>query len=170
MLVAGCLSKEKPRALEWRGQSFGRRQLPSLKVQRAVIYRGARRRLVGLAGGASVCTCASIANRSAFKRSVFSRGARAWVSYSVIAFRPSRALFLLEVFFRPLLVLIRSHGNVSCAAAMPQILSSRCRYRFFVRGVPQHVAATPHGFDVVFAARGVGELLAQLAHEHVDDF
>ena len=47
---------------------------------------------------------------------------------------------------------------------------SRHPRRLFFRGVPQHVAATPHGFDVVFSARGVGQLSSQLAHEHVDDF
>jgi hypothetical protein len=57
------------------------------------------RRLVDLTGGTSVCACASLANRSAFKRSVFARVARASTSYSVIAFRPSCALFLLETLF-----------------------------------------------------------------------
>src|SRR5438128_1224877 len=33
----------------------------------------------------------------------------------------------------------------------------------------QHVAATPHGLDVVLAPRRVSELLAQLTDEHVDD-
>src|ERR1700722_5684519 len=39
---------------------------------------------------------------------------------------------------------------------------------FFGCGVPQHITATPHGFDVVFAARGASQLLTQLAHEHID--
>src|SRR5438132_12638225 len=44
------------------------------------------------------------------------------------------------------------------------------RYACLVLGrLAQHVAAAPHGLDVVLAARGVGELLAQLADEHVDD-
>src|SRR3954453_13253845 len=33
----------------------------------------------------------------------------------------------------------------------------------------QHVAAAPDGLDVVAALRGIGELLAQLADEDVDD-
>jgi hypothetical protein len=33
----------------------------------------------------------------------------------------------------------------------------------------QHVAAAPHGFDEVAAFGGLGELLAQLADEDVDD-
>ena len=41
---------------------------------------------------------------------------------------------------------------------------------FFVRGFPQHVAATPHGFEVVFAAGGVGQFFAQIAEEDVNDF
>ncbi len=36
--------------------------------------------------------------------------------------------------------------------------------------MPQHITTTPHGFDVVFAARSLGKLLAQLAHEHIDYF
>src|SRR5215467_11414440 len=38
-----------------------------------------------------------------------------------------------------------------------------------VGGLAQHIAAAPHRLDVVFAVRRVGELLAQLADEHVDD-
>src|SRR5689334_15083239 len=34
----------------------------------------------------------------------------------------------------------------------------------------QHVTAAPHRLDVVLAGGGVGEFLAQLADEHVDDF
>src|SRR5262249_52031566 len=41
--------------------------------------------------------------------------------------------------------------------------------RLVVRRLAQDVAAAPHGLDVVLAAGGVGELLAQLADEHVDD-
>ena len=48
--------------------------------------------------------------------------------------------------------------------------SSRYPRLFFVRGLPQHVAAAPHGFDVVLAARGVGEFLAQLAYKDVNYF
>src|SRR5215469_1511254 len=33
----------------------------------------------------------------------------------------------------------------------------------------QHIAAAPHRLDVVLAARSIGELLAQLADEDVDD-
>src|SRR5262249_44843409 len=41
--------------------------------------------------------------------------------------------------------------------------------RLVIRRLAQHVAAAPHRLDVVLAARGVGELLAQLADEDVDD-
>ena len=34
----------------------------------------------------------------------------------------------------------------------------------------QHIAAAPHRLDVVLAVGGVGQLLAQLADEDVDDF
>jgi len=37
------------------------------------------------------------------------------------------------------------------------------------RRVAKHVAATPHGFDVVTAAGRVGELFAELADEDIDD-
>jgi hypothetical protein len=33
----------------------------------------------------------------------------------------------------------------------------------------QHIAAAPHGFDEIAAFGGVGELLAELADEDVDD-
>ena len=36
-------------------------------------------------------------------------------------------------------------------------------------GIAQSIAAAPDGFDVVGAAAGVAQLLAQLAYEHVDD-
>src|ERR1700738_4329762 len=39
-----------------------------------------------------------------------------------------------------------------------------------VGGLAQHIAAAPHGFDEVLATRCVGEFLAQLADEYVDDF
>jgi len=48
-----------------------------MKLPGFYFSRRAVRRSVGLTGGASVCACASLANRSAFKRSVFARGARA---------------------------------------------------------------------------------------------
>src|SRR5215471_16082424 len=41
--------------------------------------------------------------------------------------------------------------------------------RLVVRRLAQHIAAAPDGLDVVLAVRRVGELLAQLADEHVDD-
>ena len=41
-------------------------------------------------------------------------------------------------------------------------------FRLFVR-VAQHIAAAPYGLDVIFAAAGMAELLAQLADEDVDD-
>src|SRR5689334_4495221 len=47
--------------------------------------------------------------------------------------------------------------------------SSGGNLRLVVTGFPEHVAAAPHGLDVVLAVRRVGELLAQLADEHVDD-
>src|SRR3979411_1038859 len=40
---------------------------------------------------------------------------------------------------------------------------------FVLGGFAQHIAAAPHGLDVVLAARRIGELLAQLADEDVDD-
>ena len=36
-------------------------------------------------------------------------------------------------------------------------------------GIAQHVAAPPHRLDVVLAAAGMGQLLAQLADEDVED-
>jgi hypothetical protein len=36
-------------------------------------------------------------------------------------------------------------------------------------GLAQHVAAAPHGLDVILAVRSVGELLAQFADENVDN-
>src|SRR5215204_1127233 len=40
---------------------------------------------------------------------------------------------------------------------------------FRLRRLAQDVAAAPDRLDVVLARRGVGELLAKLADEHVDD-
>src|SRR5665213_3991072 len=42
-------------------------------------------------------------------------------------------------------------------------------FRLVLVRLTQHVAPTPHGFNVVFAIRRAGELLAQLANEDVDD-
>src|SRR5471030_173312 len=39
----------------------------------------------------------------------------------------------------------------------------------FAIGIAQHIAAAPHGFDVIGAFGGGGQLLAQLADEDVDD-
>src|SRR6266566_1698196 len=36
-------------------------------------------------------------------------------------------------------------------------------------GLAQDIAAAPYGFDEVLAVRCVGEFLAQLADEHIDD-
>src|SRR5215470_9131896 len=47
--------------------------------------------------------------------------------------------------------------------------SSRRDARFVVRRLAQHVAAAPDRLDVVLAVGRVGELLAQLADEDVDD-
>src|SRR5262245_4004937 len=41
--------------------------------------------------------------------------------------------------------------------------------RVVVGGLAQDIAAAPNRLDVVLAVRGVGELLAQLADEHVDN-
>src|SRR5690242_12045021 len=40
---------------------------------------------------------------------------------------------------------------------------------FVIARLAQHVTAPPHRLDVVLAARRIGQLLAQLAYEHVDD-
>src|SRR6478752_7185099 len=45
----------------------------------------------------------------------------------------------------------------------------RWNSRLFLVRLPQHVAAAPHRLDVVLAVRGVRQLLAKLADEHVDD-
>src|ERR1700730_6738665 len=41
--------------------------------------------------------------------------------------------------------------------------------RLILARLTQHIAAAPHGLDVVLAVRSAGELLAQLADEDVDD-
>src|SRR5262249_29381895 len=46
---------------------------------------------------------------------------------------------------------------------------SRRNARLVLGRLAQHVATAPHRLNVVLAARGVGELLAQLADEDVDD-
>src|SRR5262245_24294002 len=54
-------------------------------------------------------------------------------------------------------------GRCGCAGASgrdPRLVLAR---------LAQHVATAPHRLDVVLAVRRVGELLAQLADEHVDD-
>src|SRR5208282_1249273 len=81
-----------------------------------------------------------------------------------------RAFFLLETFFCPLSDLNSWWISRVRRQCRKSEASGRYLYRFFIRGLPQHIAATPYRFDVVLAARGVGQLLAQLAHEHVDYF
>src|SRR5262245_25170477 len=53
-------------------------------------------------------------------------------------------------------------------------VSRRCRSGrnacLVVGGLAQYIAAAPHRLYVVLAARSVGEFLAQLADEDVDDF
>src|SRR6476620_4795738 len=46
---------------------------------------------------------------------------------------------------------------------------SGCGNRFLALGIAQHVAAAPHRLDVVVAIGCGGQLLSQLADEHVDD-
>src|SRR4051812_33424056 len=41
--------------------------------------------------------------------------------------------------------------------------------RLLVGGLAQHITAAPDRLDIVLAVGRVGELLAQLADEHVDD-
>src|SRR6266567_3293461 len=43
-------------------------------------------------------------------------------------------------------------------------------FRLVFRGFPQYITASPDRFDVILAARGVGELFAELADEHINDF
>src|SRR4029077_12626065 len=54
--------------------------------------------------------------------------------------------------------------------SFPVSLKSSGGYlRLFFGRLAQHVAAAPDRLDVVLAARGIGELFAQLADEDVDD-
>src|SRR5690606_16857900 len=49
------------------------------------------------------------------------------------------------------------------------LLSVRGRFFLFRFRIAEDIAAAPDGFDVVVAAGGVRQFLAQLADEHVDD-
>jgi hypothetical protein len=68
--------------------------------------------------------------------------------------------------------------GLSAAAASEDSAVSRQRLRaeqlggdphLFLALLAQHIAAPPHRLDVVLATRRVGQLLAQLADEDVDD-
>src|SRR5262249_3580606 len=71
-----------------------------------------------------------------------------------------------RVLFRPL------------AASWPTRISEVCtinsnrrsnRCRVLIAWLPQPITAAPNRLDVVLAPRGIGQFLAQLADEHVDD-
>jgi hypothetical protein len=86
-----------------------------------------------LGGGGSSRAWASSANRSAFSRAVFSRVARASASYSVIAFRPSRARSsCLKRFSACCRACSEFTMNVSCPATMRQ--AAHCDFRVPDRG------------------------------------
>src|SRR5690606_17234168 len=63
----------------------------------------------------------------------------------------------------------RQRGAWVRAAAMPRVLGDALGEGLVLVGLAQHVAAAPHGLDVVLAAGRDRELLAQLADEYVDD-
>jgi hypothetical protein len=80
---------------------------------------------------------------------------------------------------RPIRTVAGGCAGRVCRAARPEVLqpagrpdSGPDRERVAVGGrgrIAQHIAAAPDRLDVVVAAGGLGQLLAQLADEHVDD-
>jgi hypothetical protein len=84
--------------------------------------RRAERRSASLGGGGSLRVWASFANRSALRRAVFSRMARASASYSIIAFRPSCARSsCLKRRSACCRACSEFTMNLSCAATLPQM-------------------------------------------------
>jgi hypothetical protein len=88
------------------------------------------RRSASLGAGGSLRCWASLANRSAFSRAVFFRVATASASYSIIAFRPSRARSsCLNRFSACCRACSEFTMNVSCASNVPQ--TPHCDVRRF---------------------------------------
>ena len=70
---------------------------------------------------------------------------------------------------------LAARSLLSGSAASPIIAGTKilrayyeCRGRH-KRWATQYVASTPYGLDVVFAARRLSQLLAQIADKHIDD-
>ena len=103
--------------------------MPSPKSE-SYAPRRTGRRSASLGAGGSLRSWASLANRSAFSRAVFFRVATASASYSIIAFRPSRARSsCLNRFSACCRACSEFTMNVSCASNVPQ--TSHCDVRRF---------------------------------------
>lgn len=103
--------------------------MPSPKSE-SYAPRRTGRRSASLGAGGSLRSWASLANRSAFSRAVFFRVATASASYSIIAFRPSRARSsCLNRFSACCRACSEFTMNVSCASNVPQ--TPHCDVRRF---------------------------------------
>ena len=60
-------------------------------------------------------------------------------------------------------------ASASSNVERKRLLLNKSEGLSFEHGHRRQIAPTSHSFDVLLAARWIGELLAQLADEHVDD-